>query len=504
MRQLTGFFFAFILALNLQAQDFDKLSEYVENAMEPYDQVGMAIGILHKNELVYAKGFGERVVGSGTPIDANSVFALASVSKAFTACGIGLLVDEEKLDWDDPVIEHLPGFRLNDPYVTAHMSIRDLLCHRNGYNTFDGDLLWYHTRYSKEEILRRFSKLAPKHGFRSEYGYQNTMFIAAALVIEEISGLTWEEFMEKRILEPLGMEDSYSGFNKFNTGMNMDLNLAMPHVKKKSAPMTGFMNAAGAVGISSSVNDLSKWAEMWVNQGEVDGETFLSKSSWNTITQAHTPMPVRTSEWEQGTHFKAAALGWFTKDLHGVKVLHHSGGLPGYILNFVVIPEKDLAIIVLTNDETILPFAMTNYIQEMYLLNEEPQDWAGKYLPFQENREKRAEEEEAKRLEEKDKKKKPTVSHEEMAGTYTDKMYGDATVEMEGKELIFTMQPTQSMFTGTLEHWTGNTYRVEFIDPFLPAGYVTFYTDSHSKITHLKIDLPNPDFHFYNLEFERE
>ena len=469
--------------------------------METFDQVGMTVGIVKDGELVFKKAYGYADKTTGVKMQTNSVFAVASVSKAFTAASIGLLVDEGKVKWDDKVVDHLPEFKLYDPYVTANMEVRDLLCHRNGYNTFDGDLLWYGTakNYDRHEVLRRFQFLAPKHGFRTEYGYQNTMFLAAALLIENVSGMTWEEFIETRIFYVLGMNSSYSDVSKVN---NAESN-AYPHIKGTKFDYQDYSNAIGAVGVHTNIEDMQHWANMWLNYGKVGETEFLKPATVHTILMAHTPEAVHKSAEASGTHFEAAALGWFVKDMFGVKVASHSGGLPGFILNFAIVPEKQLAVIVLTNDETILPFAVTNRVLESYL-TDEPKDWVGMYGKYHESQKERKQKAIDDRLAEKNKKKKPTFNTEDVVGIYEDAMYGEAEVSMNGKAMHFVMKPTADWFHADMEHWVGNTYRVQLNDPFLPDGFVTFDVDSHGKVVGFKIDLPNPDFHFYNLDFKKK
>lgn len=486
--------------LNLPDISEDSLRSLVKSGMERSNLSGMALGIIQNGELAFADGFGLTDVNTDIKITDQSVFGLASLSKAFTAAGIGLLVDEGKLDWKDRVIDHLPSFKLYDPFVTREMRIEDLLCHRNGYNTFDGDLLWYETSYDRREVLARFANLAPKHGFRSEYGYQNTMFLAAALVIEEVTGKTWEAFMDSRILGPLGMKNSYTDVKKFPPGTP----LAYPHMSGKRYEYQDFRNAIGAVGINSCLADLSIWAKMWINKGEHNGEAFLSEKTWAKIISPHTNQPVSPNAWPGGTHFNNAALGWFVKDVNGSFVMSHSGGLPGLLLNLVIMPEQESALIVLTNGDKLLPFAMTNVLMDQMLKEGANRDWVSDYIAYEASQVEKRKTDYEKRLEEKNKKLKPSIALEDLVGTYTDAMYGQVRVFKEGKDYVLELTPAKKYFTAKLVHWFGNTYQVTFTDPFLPEGYVTFEHDSHGKPTGFKIDLPNPDFHFYNLDFKKD
>lgn len=499
---MKRFFIGTLLALAITAQaQLDSLEHYLLEGMERFDQVGMNVAVYKDGALAYSGSFGYADKQKEQALELESVFAVASVSKAFTAAAIGLLVDEGLLNWDDRVVDHWPGFQMHDPYVTREMRVLDLLCHRNGYNTFDGDLLWYGTagKYNRREILERFKALPPKHGFRNAYGYQNTMFIAAAILIEEVSGLSWEDFVQQRIFTPLGMNNSFSHVKDARKAGKK----ALPHIKGKSHEMQDYTNAAGAVGVHTHVLDMQPWLNMWMNAGMHGEEAFLKENTVRTILQAHTSMGVSKGAEASGTHFSAAALGWFVKDQYGKKIISHSGGLPGYILNVVMVPEEELAVVVFTNDETILPFAVSNYVIEAYLTGD-AQDWVGQYGNYHDSRKEAAKKEEASRMEEKDKRKKAHFSLKDALGVYTDAMYGNANIKEVDGQFVLTLEPTDQWFTSSLEHWTGNTFRVQFKDPFLPDGFVTFELDSHGQVLGFKIDLPNPDFHFYNLDFQKQ
>lgn len=471
-----------------QTPDYKQFDKYCENAMTAFKQPGMSIGVVKDGKLVFAKGYGKRNLDKQETVNENTVFQLASLSKAFTAAAIGCLIDDGVLKWEDKVVDHLPEFKLYDPYVTSAFTVRDLLCHRNGYETFDGDLLWYATSYDRHEIVRRFSNLAPKHGFREKYGYSNIMFIAAALLIGKKTGDSWEAFIEKRIFQPLGMKNSSITMSKFLAGTN----IATPHVHDKTQTHIDYNNAAGAVGVNSNITDLALWANMWLSKGNSGDKVILKEKTVRDILSAQMPQNVSAKNEENSIHFKAAACGWMLQDFHGIKMAHHSGGLPGFILNLALVPEKNLAVITLTNGETSIPFALTYYTLESYLTGT-PKDWVKEMTPapVQESPKAPA--------------VKPVMAltAEEINGSYEDKMYGKATIKTENGKSWLIMEPTKSLFTSELEPINKTTYRIKFKDPFLPEGKVTFNLDSGGNPSYFTIDLPNPDFNFYNLKFTK-
>ncbi len=499
MKKNLLFFLLIALTSISFAQDRKAIHQYLSAAMDSFNQDGMTVGVLKNGELVYTDAFGYSNKKTGAKANTYTTFELASLSKAFTAASVGILVDNGLIKWDDKVISHLPDFRMHDPYVQANMTVEDLLCHRNGYNTFDGDLLWYGTNYTAKEIAARFSKLAPKHGFRDEYGYSNLNFVNAGLLIEKISGQSWAEFVKDSILTPLKMEQSFTTLNSF---LKKD-NIAHPHVKGKVISHQNFDNCIGAVGVRSNIHDLSKWANMWLNQGMLpDSTRLLESATVDKIFQAHTARPSSKKSIEGGKLFSAAALGWFVGTYNFDRQLTHSGGLPGFILNLSLLPEKNLAVIVLTNSETVLPFATTNYLMDLFAdtakqdvdPGKPSNDWVARYLPYN-----KKEEKEPIAISDMPAPYNPVV----LAGTYEDKMYGKAKVEVIGGMPYLTLLPAKNLFYSKMEFVKGHTYRIKFNDPFLPEGTITFDTDSNNYRKGFTIDLPNPDFHFYNLDFKR-
>src|ERR671938_341963 len=223
------FFLLFIAPLALVAQTTDarlkEIDEYATKAGQDWRVPGFAMAIVKDDKVIFAKGYGVRKLGEQTPVDEHTLFAIASNTKAFTAAAIALLVDEGKLKWDDPATKYLPGFQLYDPYVTRELTVRDLLSHRSGLATFGGDLLWYETTYSRDEILRRIRFLKPTSSFRSRYGYQNIMFLAAGQIVANVTGKSWEQFIRERFLTPLGMNRTTTS----NTDFKSTVNIASPH-----------------------------------------------------------------------------------------------------------------------------------------------------------------------------------------------------------------------------------------------------------------------------------
>jgi len=498
IRQALLSFLALPLLLHAQQPDLKALDAYIADALISFDQPGLAVGIVKDGQLVFAKGYGKLDLDKPEPVTPNSIFYCASISKAFTACAIGLLVDEGKLSFDDPVRKHLPAFKTPDAFVTDQMTVADLLCHRSGWDTFDGDLLWYGTNYTQDEILARHASEPFTFGFRTEFGYSNLMYIAAARVIENASGMSWDAFITERIFKPLGMQRSRVETADL-AGMS---DVALPHVRKgqdpkspqKSMPYQALRGADGACGVLSTVNDLAKWDAMWADEGKHEGKPFISARTFATITAMHLPM---------GGRRDGAALGWFLEGNNGNTVITHSGGMPGFILNHAVVPEKDLAVICLGNGESYSVFAITNKVLDLYL-GEGKADPVADMLPRLAKRQEREAKRVADRKAARVAKTKPSLAMSAYAGTFTDKIYGDAVITEKDGKLSLQLVPAPELFTGALVHWHYDTFQWLHADPFLEPGYITFTFDADHKVTGFKIDLHSPDFHFHRLDFKRK
>ena len=485
----------------------DKLKEidaYAEKTRQDWNVPGIAIAIVKDDKVVFAKGYGVRELGKPEKVDENTLFAIASNSKAFTTASLAILIDEKKLSWDDKVVKYLPEFQLYNPYVTSELTIRDLVSHRSGLDTFSGDLLWYETTYSADEILRRVRFLKPKSSFRSQFGYQNLMFVAAGKVIERVSGKTWSQFVSERILTPLGMSRTTTSVK------NLTDNYSMPHNEsggKLRVLHSGNVDgASAAAGLNSSVADIAKWLRLQLGRGKFEGKQIFSEQragemwSANTILSTN-PFPVKDAPTRL---FSAVGLGWFLNDYRGRKVVSHGGGLDGMISQTAMMPEENLGLVVLTNSETGVNTIVQNKIFDVFL-DAPKRDWSAERLERAKQTKIKQAEEDAKLVAVRVANTKLSLSLKDYAGNYVDQLYGDATVVEENGKLVlrFVQSPN---FVADLEHWHYDTFQIKWRPSLaynFPRGFVTFTIDKMGKTDEMKIDQPNNDFWFYELEFHR-
>ena len=253
-----------------------EIDAYATKAMQDWQVPGFAMAIVKDDSVVLARGYGVRQLGKPEPVDAHTLFAIASNSKAFTSAALAILVDEGKINWDDPVTKYLPWFQLYDPYVSREMKVRDLLCHRSGLATFGGDLLWYASSYDRNEVIRRVRYLKPVSSFRSRYGYQNIMFSAAGQIIPAVTGKSWDDFIKERFFAPLGMTSSNTSIAAFTSTSNV----ATPHNEYEGQiRVIRYMNVdnvGAAAAINSCVADLAQWLRLQLGRGTCEGKVFFS------------------------------------------------------------------------------------------------------------------------------------------------------------------------------------------------------------------------------------
>lgn len=473
----------------------DTLDAYLTQAFHDFELHGLSVMVIKDDKIVFDKNWG--TAGYNKEVDSESLYNIASCTKAFTGAAMAKLVNDGLLNWDDLVIDYLPEFKLADPYITTHLTIEDLLVHRSGLGTFYGDLLWYETDRTDEDVIERLQYLPVTNRFRDQYGYQNTMYMVAGEILKKVTGQTWEEYIQENLLEPLKMETTVTCGNKLEEGSN----IAYPMIDDKEIGFS-MKRPHAAASIFSSTHDLSLWVRMLLNNGIIEEDTILPAHVIRDMMAPRTMKSVSGLRRMTGAQFSTYALGWNAWDHNGKKVVEHAGGMPGYISQVTLVPQENLGIIILTNTLTSAPTAMELYILDSYL-KEESTDWASMFVGFKTRGETAEEEALVRREESRVLKTKPSLDIEKYVGTYEDKMYGKAIITMKDKELHLVFEPAKEMFYSDMEHWHFDTFKVHFADPFLPAGYVTFDFDSKRNIEGFKIDLKSNDFHFFNLDFKK-
>lgn len=497
-----------VASLPVQAQKtasvaLSDLDAHVARAMKAFEVPGIGLAVVKDGAVVVAKGYGVRKLGEATPVDARTLFGIASNTKAFTATALGLLVEEQKIEWDAPVVRYLPWFQLGDPYVTRELTVRDLLVHRSGLGLGAGDLLWWPpSTYDRKEIARRLRFIPPATSFRSAYAYDNVLYLIAGEVIEAISGQTWEDFVSSRILVKVGMTGSNVRHSAAKTGGN----LATPHARVDGVvrPIAPFDsdNTNPAGGINSSAEDMAKWMLVQLSQGRLaDGSRLFSEKTARELTTLVTPIRMDDPPPELAalrSNFSGYALGFNVRDYRGYKVAAHTGGLPGYVSRLLLVPELALGVVVLTNQESGEAFdSIALHIVDRHA-GAPPTDWIEAFQRVRARQQAKEADAERKAVTARDTTSRPSLPLAGYAGTYTDAWYGDVGIALEREKLVmrFTRTP---LLVGDLEHWQHDTFIARWRDRELRAdAYVTFALNPDGSIDQAKMRAVSPatDFSF--------
>lgn len=483
-----------------QKVDFQKLDAYFEKAANDWGIPGMSVGIVKDGEIIFSKGYGVLEAGKPDKPDGNTLYAIASNSKAFTSAIIAMLVQEGKLNWDDKVQKYLPYFELYDPYVSRETTIKDLLCHHVGLGTFSGDFIWYKSELNSEEIIKRLKHLEPKFKFRDGFGYSNVMYITAGEIIKKVTGKTWGQNLQERILDPVKMNRTIFSLTKLNEKGNF----ATPHAFENDTNIPiEYENweEIGAVGgIISSVNDMGKWMILNMNNGITDTDTLLTPSSRNIIWKMHNTYNVDfTKPNNNKTHFRGYGLGWALEDFHGKMKVSHTGGYDGMISAVTMIPDEKLGIVVLSNGMNPPASAVTNYAINAFLGLEE-KDWSAQML--EQSKKQKAED---KRITAREEKRvtgtKPSMPLEKYAGIYNAPVYGKIEVKQENGNLKLYFEHTPEL-SATLEHWHYDVWKMKWdkIHAWFSFGTIQFLMDNNLQIKGLEFDVPNDDIFFEEIK----
>lgn len=500
----------FTQAQQMSTADIDRLAE---KAMKAFDVPGMAIGVVKDGKLVHTKGYGIRSLASGKKTDEHTLFGIASNSKAFTTAALGILVDEGKLNWDDKVTDYIPEFKLADAYVTGEFTIRDLLTHRSGLGLGAGDLMIFPSGadFNMKDIIHNLRHLKAVSSFRSKFDYDNLLYIVAGEVVARVSGKSWQEFIETRIMTPLGMRESAADFYRLkDTG-----NVAAPHapvdgtIQNVQPDINPVMDAAG--GIYANITDLSKWVMMQMEDGAYgNGQRLLSKAVHDEMWMPQTIINTKGGG-PYRTHFLSYGLGWMISDVSGYKQVMHTGGLAGMVTQVTLLPELKLGIIVLTNQQSGAAFtAVSGQIKDAYL------GIKGS------DRVKEGAERAAKAKDDAGKITKEIWATTEAAladknlrvdtalytGAYADSWLGDVFIEKNGKALSLRVARSPRL-KGALLYYKANTFIVKWEDRSMDAdAYVMFTLDENGKATAIRMKPISPltdfSYDFQDLDLRRK
>jgi CubicO group peptidase (beta-lactamase class C family) len=508
-------FCAFAFTISAQPITSPQIDALVERTLKTFDVPGIAVAVVKDGKIIHEKGYGVSSLNTMKKMDEHTRFGIASNSKAFTVASLGILVDEGKLNWNDRVTNYIPEFKLYAPYVTEDFTIRDLLTHRSGLGLGAGDLMIWpdSSTFTLKDIIHNLRYLKQVSDFRTKYDYDNLLYIVAGEVVARVSGMTWENFVQTKIMDPLQMTESAPNYDLLKNKENV----IDPH-----APVNGKVQvihrdwkfvADAAGGIYSSVHDMTKWIIMQMNDGRFgEGlkDQLLKEKTHEEMWTPQTIIPVH-GKTTYNTHFASYGLGWFLSDENGYKVPTHTGGLAGIVTQVTLIPELKLGIIVFTNQQSGAAFrAITNTIKDSYF-GIKGKDRVKEYHDHVVKNEA-----EAKQITDKiwndinaeQQKNKQPLDFGMYKGTYTDPWFGDIIISEKNGKPWFDSKNSPRL-TGEMFPYKGNTFIVKWNDRSMDAdAYVMFDLDYEGKPNGVKMKPISPltdfSFDFQNLNFTRK
>jgi len=475
-----------LLAVRAPAQaanpaDPEAIDRLVRSALKAWQVPSVAVGIVRDGRVLYLKGHGVRAAGGKDPVTPDTLFPIASCTKAFTTTALAILVDEGKLSWDDPVRKHVPFFRLADPLADRDVTLRDLVCHRTGLGNHD--LLWYRSPWTQEESIRRAGLLPLDRPFRTAFQYQSTMFTAAGLAAAKAAETSWSDFVQKRLLDPLQMKRTV-----FTSTAAQDLEPADGHRINRIGevePMPGYVmevpDPAGS--IHTCARDLCHWLLFQLGDGQVEGQRLVSARG---LEETHTPqMVIPMQGLPRRMHPETVQLsygmGWVIQDYQGQMLWSHAGVIDGFRAHLTLVPRTGLGIVLLDNlHQTHMNLALSNSLLDL-LLDLPKRDWNSYLLDVQRDEKRQQADQLRTRQQQRKLGTKPSLPLTDYAGAYEHPAYGRVEVAPAGRGALVWRW---NRFVCPLEHYQYDTFVLR--DDVLDETRVQFHLGGDGMVTALQ------------------
>lgn len=481
---------------------------YVNKVLQTFNVPGVAVAIVKDGKVLSAKGYGVKRTGENDKVDENTLFLIASNTKAFTATAMAMLVEEGKMKWEDRVVDHLPWFKMSDSYVTSHLTVRDLLVHHSGLEAYAGDIMIFPpSTYSRRGILNKLEKIPLIHDFRSVYAYDNILYIAAGELVQAVSGLTWEDFVKTKIFDKVGMKESvarYSllkGKTNFSFGHSRNDNEIRIVEKFRERNIGDAGDPAG--GICSNATDMANWLITQLDSGRTPASgAIFTPSSTKELWKIVRPMPISKVPDEikpSQPNFWGYALGFRAYNYKQYKIVGHGGALRGFVSQIAMVPELKLGVVVLTNQQSSGAYwSIINHVLDYYMQNPSF-DWLAGYKKIQDSAIAKSINTKKQEVIKKDNLDKPSLPLDKYEGTYHHELMGNVTIEKEQAGLV--MRFVNSMhYTADLQYFQYNNFLAKFRGTeFNTEAYVSFEIDPDGKVAAAKLKVRDHDS---DLDFE--
>jgi len=462
----------------------DSLESYITQGMKDWEIPGLSVAIIKNNKVVFIKGFGVTKVNGSETVDENTIFMIGSNTKAFTSTALSILQESGVLNLNDKVQKWMPEFSLKDTLASREINIVDLLSHRIGFETFQGDFTYWTSTLSRAQVIQKMSLIEAPYSFRTRWGYCNAAYVVAGELIPRIIHKSWEETVMDSILLPLKMNRTLMLADELNNASNA----AFPHTKTNNnlveIPIANINNLAPAGSMSSSAKDMTNWLLAQLNNGKINGEQILSARSIRTIRRPSSILGV-DPRGNKETHFYLYAMGLDINDRDGKLVYSHTGGVDGFLSSVLFVPEEKLGIIVLTNtDQNNFYQNLTDEIRDAFL-GLPYQDYSKKSLErFKQNKL-----DESKRIDSLKKivriNSKPSLPLKKYSGKYFNDHYGDIEIKLENNNLNINFSNHPNLI-GRLEHLQNDNYLCTYSIPIFGITEIPFKVEKN-KVTGLTL-----------------
>lgn len=503
------------LAAPVMPESLSHIDQYVHKVLAEFNVPGISVAIVKDGRVLLEKGYGVRDLETGAPADAHTLFAIASNTKAFTGAALEILDQRGKLDMDEPVITYLPWFRMSSDYVTRELRVRDLLAHNSGLPSGQTtDLLFTpDSTYSTKEVVKKLVDVPLSYSFRADTAYDNILFGTAALLVEEVSGQSFREFLQQNIFQPLGMNETRYNYHFI---LDTDKNVSNGYVPFKDeglkvANKMAWSNSPGAAGLYSSVHDMAKWVTAQLSGtrygADENGEPLRLISedrhqrSWTMRSISHpyedflelvedVPLLKKTIP-----EFQGWGEGWHISQYNHHKMVYHTGGWPGFVSRVTMIPSLKLGIVVLTNQREGGAFnSITYHILDAFMGNA-PQDWIGAYNKIGDLRDARKDKRWKEFKASRDPDASPSFALDDYAGKYQS-WYGETTLTVgDNEQLRIAFSHTPNL-NGTLQHWSRDTFYIHWDDRMLRGdAFITFNLNAKGEIRSALLEA-SPEYQF--------
>lgn len=504
----------FLISNNVTAQVSSKQIDSIINyAMSKFNVAGAAVAVVKDGKIIHYQGYGVKSIETKEPVNAHTQFAIASNSKAFTTAGLAILVEEGKINWEDKVKDHIPEFTMYNDYVEDNFNILDLVTHRSGLPLGMGDLMFFPdgTDFTMQDLLSSFQHFKASSAFRTKWDYDNLLYLVAGELIARKSGMTWEAFTKTRILEPLGMDNSYAALSEIKDTSNLSASHSTESGKIEVIPTFEEMMNGAAGGIFSNVDDLCQWMLLHLNAGKygenLEKELFTA-ANHDQMWSIHTVMGVNKNP-RYNSHFSGYGLGWFLSDVLGNMKVEHTGGLPGMLSQTVLIPDMDLGIVILTNtsnDGGAFFSSVSQTILDRYLELDDFK-WIDKYADYLQSKEKKGDAITDEVWETVKNNADKPVDTQKYIGIYKDNWFGTCEVFMKENQLWIKFHRSPKL-NGPLRFYKDETFAVQWEYQDMNAdAFVCFNLNENQKAQNITIKgiSPNIDFSFdfHDLDLQR-